>query len=1487
MTKKKPSKKKKAKKKKQNIEKPKDIVITAEVIEKLYTYILQQGLRGVRWQEIIHFIKSETKQESVSESVLEWVLKMLKQKWKRRKLDIFHKEKKPNLKEKATLSNEGVSYPYMSSRKKAEMKFMKALNLIKISTGVAFVVPFAIRKRWLGLEIDAPISGAKFCVMEVVGRRGKRGILQVELAKALCIEPKDVFSMLKHLEKLELIVRHVVHNNDRTNRIWLSRYEFRGYIPEKSHAEDSIPESHEHVCFHNMEEEEADRLIDEHLIPFILKIMKEHPNKTVKEHELKSCLANQFNFKQSVELYRLGQQLKWRAVKKRLRHLGYVKCIWVQRNEGASHQNRALQFLEEKMEPLFEKVMEESIRLAEQRINQQIYRIIWQSGEEGVQGSTLHKKLNISHKLVYKRLQGFPKLYNVRKVADNQHKTMVYRYFANEFWNIEFDKENPDISRKKTLKFLKRRKFVLSILKENGGIMDSCYLRKEIYFQEGSCKDDIHLLDMKTSNRLFSKLEEEGVISINSYDVPSPNGFRENKKIISLSSIDMDSKKAKEFMANMVYRNQPGAFPRRHPVLTLPNRPNRRLKQQVQADEKKRSQKMLVTQLLFGYVKPKMLQVRILHEVLWKRRAEGWRLSKRKQPSRPPPLSSSSKRTVSGAPYLLPKKRRHVETAATVHVDILKKLNCISYLQLIGADEDTKELSNPVYYMKTIEELPQELYGKIMAVKGNRARRLRLLVDTLRRMKLINISPAKTQNGEDCYLICAQQGIVDGEVFHFRTLSDLKNYWERLSQEMRVKLRTRQTSRALDNQNSGFPSDSEGSDDEVDVDTTMITPSVGFDPRKVPEMHRLHAWQTRKLSKNQSEALAREKLKAIYDDTPGALPKLDELAKKHRTSVQRVATFFATQKLEFAAETQRVLEPPPPKNIFPPMKRPPPTTSAKSRPSKRPRLLKEKSKAKGKEPGEKPKPKGKIKWDAKQDKVLRDTFDKMQEESSEGSLPWDKQAFFQAAVKETARRKDVFPHPRTSEQVRRRWQNLTKYDDHYAVYSDQKSTKEKMFKRIRKNFSTHQTKVPVADRIKMTLLCPEDAYDFYATRKWLSFWNSDSQSQENHTHPNRVYSSMVECGLMSHKRNKHFYAKFYKKSDDIRIPHKEYKKIETIRLETPRATDNTDADAIIKEMMVDVHSKIRTVNDVCALWGHCDDGLQPTLNVQDIPDCGTIKKPAKWDYLQNISSFRNGIPPNETNNHQDIEDNSPDTIPVKNVDLYNEIKASIDNSAQQILTFSEIQALHSDVEEDDLKQSLQDLCNAKDVVWMYGWDEYLYMSLKDPTMSKRFTTVPFYYKTANGALKTTADFAREQHALNKQGKPVSRNPEPIFNEENRRDWLPFAPWMHPDGEVDCKIDRVKLCVLNAICEKPGISLDQLEKAIYDMKLLTPCQLDHICQVLADEGRIHIQEKCYEKPSIWSKEAWDFDPSDLEMEWQKHYFPTKNAWMDMRVEESLM
>merc|ERR550519_2145701 len=118
--------------------------------------------------------------------------------------------------------------------------------------------------------------------------------------------------------------------------------------------------------------------------------------------------------------------------------------------------------------------------------------------------------------------------------------------------------------------------------------MDSCNLRKEICYEEGSCKDDIHLLDMKTSNRLFSKLQEEGVISINSYDVPSPNGFRENKKIISLSSIDMDSQKAKEFMTNMVYRSQPVALQRRHPILTLPNHPNRRLKQQIQ-----RSQKML------------------------------------------------------------------------------------------------------------------------------------------------------------------------------------------------------------------------------------------------------------------------------------------------------------------------------------------------------------------------------------------------------------------------------------------------------------------------------------------------------------------------------------------------------------------------------------------------------------------------------------------------------------------------------------------------------------------------------------------------------------------------------------------------------------------------------------------------------------------------------------------------------------------------------
>ena len=55
---------------------------------------------------------------------------------------------------------------------------------------------------------------------------------------------------------------------------------------------------------------------------------------------------------------------------------------------------------------------------------------------------------------------------------------------------------------------------------------------------------------------------------------------------------------------------------------------------------------------------------------------------------------------------------------------------------------------------------------------------------------------------------------------------------------------------------------------------------------------------------------------------------------------------------------------------------------------------------------------------------------------------------------------------------------MTKYDDQYAVYSDQKSTKEKMFKRIRKNFSTHQTKAPVADRIKVNDEDPEDGCYF-------------------------------------------------------------------------------------------------------------------------------------------------------------------------------------------------------------------------------------------------------------------------------------------------------------------------------------------------------------------------------------------------------------------------
>ena len=92
------------------------------------------------------------------------------------------------------------------------------------------------------------------------------------------------------------------------------------------------------------------------------------------------------------------------------------------------------------------------------------------------------------------------------------------------------------------------------------------------------------------------------------------------------------------------------------------------------------NQKFLVTSLLLGYIKPRMLRIRLLHEVLWKQsrsQMEGW-----KMPKSIKKISQKRKLAKSDTPFLVPKERNPSETLSSVHLTILLQLTLASYIHV-------------------------------------------------------------------------------------------------------------------------------------------------------------------------------------------------------------------------------------------------------------------------------------------------------------------------------------------------------------------------------------------------------------------------------------------------------------------------------------------------------------------------------------------------------------------------------------------------------------------------------------------------------------------------------------------------------------------------------------------------------------------------------------------------------------------------------------
>ncbi|MES1914225.1 MAG: hypothetical protein MHM6MM_006323, partial [Cercozoa sp. M6MM] len=77
------------------------------------------------------------------------------------------------------------------------------------------------RLRFYGLS--CALTNTQFCILECVARAGAKGVLQVDLARHLRMSPKSLFTMLRQLDRMNVIIRCEVSHNA-TNSVWLSRY---------------------------------------------------------------------------------------------------------------------------------------------------------------------------------------------------------------------------------------------------------------------------------------------------------------------------------------------------------------------------------------------------------------------------------------------------------------------------------------------------------------------------------------------------------------------------------------------------------------------------------------------------------------------------------------------------------------------------------------------------------------------------------------------------------------------------------------------------------------------------------------------------------------------------------------------------------------------------------------------------------------------------------------------------------------------------------------------------------------------------------------------------------------------------------------------------------------------------------------------------------------------------------------------------------------
>ena len=164
----------------------------------------------------------------------------------------------------------GVEYPCMQNRKSLEFDEMNnRYNTFKIKQSqnidannkkekkkrrgsineecficdIYMVSNVSLRRRYLGYSTLSPEqclianessnhsqNGLKYCILEKVGRTGIKGLMQTDLIFELQTDSKALFSAIKNLQQIGLIIAEndMVFTN--CNRLWLAQYKFRDNI---------------------------------------------------------------------------------------------------------------------------------------------------------------------------------------------------------------------------------------------------------------------------------------------------------------------------------------------------------------------------------------------------------------------------------------------------------------------------------------------------------------------------------------------------------------------------------------------------------------------------------------------------------------------------------------------------------------------------------------------------------------------------------------------------------------------------------------------------------------------------------------------------------------------------------------------------------------------------------------------------------------------------------------------------------------------------------------------------------------------------------------------------------------------------------------------------------------------------------------------------------------------------------------------------------